>query len=63
MVYETHCVCYINQKNKVKYFDSFGNLNTPVELIKYFSSSQPVLINYNFERNESMKSLKCENLC
>ncbi len=59
----THWVCYIKRKNKVKYFDSFGNLRPPIELINYLSSSQPVDINYNYERKQNMKSVNCGHLC
>ena len=38
----THWVCYFKRKNKVNYFDNFGNLRPPIELINYFYSSNPV---------------------
>lgn len=56
----THWVCYRKKRNNVVYFDSFGNLPPPVELINYFGSSN---IQYNYERHQGFGSVICGHLC
>lgn len=59
----THWTCYIKNNNIVTYFDSYGNLRPPKELVKYFLSDSHVTnIHYNytpFQRN----SYICGHLC
>lgn len=63
----THWVCYHKQGNKIKYFDSFGNLRPPLELQKYFKSdnqsSTKNSIEYNYDREQSFNSVICGHLC
>lgn len=62
----THWVCYHKQGNKIKYFDSFGNLRPPLELQKYFKSgdqSSNTIIEYNYNREQSFNSVICGHLC
>lgn len=61
----THWICYVKNKKEIKYFDSFGNLRPPIELINYFYSSkqQPITIVYNYTRKQSMKAVTCGHLC
>jgi len=35
----THWVAYAKRNNRVIYFDSFGNLRPPKELVRYFGNS------------------------
>jgi hypothetical protein len=58
----THWVAYAKKGDQVTYFDSYGNLRPPKELIKYFTSVGHVLIRYNhtiYQRG----SYICGQLC
>lgn len=57
----THWVCYKKLKNKVYYFDSFGNLPPPLELQKYFIGADEIL--YNYDRMQNFNTLVCGHLC
>lgn len=57
----THWVSYKKSENKINYFDSFGNLHPPYELVKYFGPSAK--ITYNYERIQSFDSVVCGHLC
>ena len=56
----THWVCYRKVNNKVYYFDSFGNLKPPRELIRYFGECE---LYYNYKRKQSFDSVICGHLC
>lgn len=56
----THWVAYVKKGNTVYYYDSFGNLKPPIELIKYFGNSE---IYYNYTRNQSFDRENCGYLC
>lgn len=56
----THWVAYVKKDKKVKYFDSFGNLQPPIELISYLKKSRIV---YNRRRYQSFSSKNCGELC
>ena len=57
----THWVCYKKINNQIKYFDSFGNLKPPQELIHYFGSGSNVY--YNHERFQQFNTFNCGHLC
>lgn len=57
----THWVCYNKKGNIVNYFDSFGNLRPPKELMEYFGSSAQV--RYNYTSYQSLDSVICGHLC
>lgn len=57
----THWVCYKKRGQKVLYFDSFGNLRPPPELLHYFGPSAD--IEYNYERKQGFDSVVCGHLC
>lgn len=57
----THWVCYKKHGNQVNYFDSYGNLNPPLELIKYWGPS--VYVRYNNGRKQGFNSVLCGHLC
>lgn len=60
----SHWVCYINRNKHVVYFDSFGNLRPPKELVEYFHSGGSLCdIMYNHERVQNFDSVKCGHLC
>jgi hypothetical protein len=56
----THWVCYKKVKDKVYYFDSFGNLKPPREMLRYFGNCD---IYYNYKRRQSFDSVVCGHLC
>lgn len=56
----THWVCYKKLQEKVYYFDSFGNLPPPQELLHYFRTAS---IMYNYDRWQSDDSFICGHLC
>lgn len=56
----THWVCYIKRNNFVQYFDSFGNLRPPAELVRYWKVSD---IRYNYKRLQNKSSVNCGHLC
>lgn len=57
----THWVAYIKNGNTVQYFDSFGNLKPPRELVKYFD--QGVKIIYNNDSYQTFNQINCGHLC
>lgn len=57
----THWVAYKKRGDKISFFNSFGDLKPPRELIKYFGKK--VTISYNNRRYQSFRSNKCGLLC
>lgn len=55
----THWVAYAKINNYVIYFDSYGNLKPPAELIKYLGSN----IHYNYENIQKDHPYNCGHLC
>lgn len=58
--YGTHWVAYIKNKNYYEYFDSFGDLKPPLELIKYFRNKNIV---YNYNNYQKFNTVICGHLC
>ena len=56
----THWVAYRKTKNKVIYFDSFGDLPPPVELMYYWNACE---VKYNYHRFQEYDSFNCGHLC
>ena len=56
----THWVAYKKFFNEVEYFDSFGNLSPPVELIEYLRECN---IHYNHDTYQSPNTVICGHLC
>ena len=56
----THWVAYKKLGNSVIYFDSFGNLRPPLELIKYLKVKD---IKYNHENYQKYDTFVCGHLC
>jgi len=54
----THWVAYNKNKKSIHYFDSFGNLQPPKEIVKYLGNN----INYNYERKQDFNSTNCGHL-
>lgn len=56
----THWVAYKKMGNNVNYFDSFGNLSPPIEVIKYFNNCK---IKYNHDQYQNFNTYNCGHLC
>lgn len=61
----THWVTYIKRGDIVTYFDSFGDLPPPRELILYLYRGQHAAkkIFYNHERQQQFNTVWCGHLC
>lgn len=46
--YGTHRITYKINGPQVMYFDSYGNLPPPLEMVSYFNSNGPYHIQYNY---------------
>lgn len=56
----THWVAYYKKGSLVQYFDSFGNLKPPKELMEYFKNC---CVTYNYERVQQPTDTNCGHLC
>lgn len=60
----THWVAYVKRKDEVFYFDSYGDLRPPKELVRYFLSDGRVKhIYYNYTSYQKYNSYICGHLC
>lgn len=57
----THWSCYVKKDENVFYFDSFGKLPPPKELIIYLGSK--CVIYYNYKRYQQFNTKICGHLC
>ena len=57
----THWVAYAKRNNRVVYFDSFGNLQPPLELVRYFGTN--VTIEYNRKSYQTYDQSFCGQMC
>lgn len=56
----THWTAYYKyNNNKILYFDSYGNLRPPRELVDYLGSN----IEYNYKRFQKDNTVNCGHLC
>lgn len=58
--------CAVQKKGStVNYYDSFGDLEPPPELIAYLQrqTSPPVRIFYNYEQQQDFDTVWCGHLC
>lgn len=55
----THWVAYAKFNDYIEYFDSYGNLKPPLELIRYASDN----VNYNYENIQKDHPYNCGHLC
>jgi len=58
----THWVAYAKRNNHVIYFDSFGNLRPPKELVRYFGNSVTT-IEYNRTSYQTYDQNICGQMC
>lgn len=61
----THWVAYKKHGSLVNYYDSFGDLPPPKELIHYLNrgSRGTVKILYNYDRHQNFNTVWCGHLC
>lgn len=60
----THWVAYKKRGSLVTYFDSFGDLPPPIDLIRYFTDlNASNVIYYNYERQQNFNTVWCGHLC
>lgn len=59
----THWVAYSKHGNTAVYFDSYGDLLPPREVIQYLNSNSTCKINYNYETYQSFNTSNCGHLC
>lgn len=57
----THWVAYYKKNQYVYYFDSFGNLRPPLELINYLGSMTTIV--YNYKKYQNYNTVICGHLC
>lgn len=57
----THWVCYKKIGKNVYYYDSFGNIPPPKELLHYFRHTPHIF--YNYERQQPLDTVICGHLC
>lgn len=55
----THWVAYYKKGNHIEYFDSFGNLQPPKEIINYLGEQ----IHFNYTCYQNYDSFNCGHLC
>jgi len=58
----THWVAYAKRNNRVVYFDSFGNLRPPKELVRYFGNGA-MTIEYNRTSYQTYDQSFCGQMC
>lgn len=59
----THWVAFKKRGNHVMYFDSYGDLSPPLELVRYLRrGNRRVQIDYNYTRYQG-DSFRCGHLC
>lgn len=58
----THWTAFVKHNSKALYFDSFGNLRPPKELVTYLNSSGPCHIRYNYEQKQKYTEVICGHL-
>lgn len=60
----THWTAYIKKGKNIIYFDSYGNLRPPAELITFFhSDNHKNVVNYNYENYQTFNKTNCGQLC
>lgn len=59
----THWVAYNKNKDSVLYFDSFGLLKPPIELVRYLEGGSKCTIKYNPDTYQQYNTINCGHLC
>ena len=58
----THWVAYHKCNHIINYFNSFGNLKPPPELVKYFKHGINTIF-YNHDPHQTFNQINCGHLC
>lgn len=56
----THWTAYKKRNSNVYWFDSFGNLKAPPEILEYFKNN---CVKYNYERFQNFETVDCGHWC
>lgn len=56
----THWVAYIKVYNYCEYYDSYGDLRPPLELVRYFNNCN---VYYNYVRYQKCNTVLCGHFC
>lgn len=61
----THWVAYRKDNGEVTYYDSFGDLPPPVELVRYLKTGPEAAKNiyYTYDRQQQFGTVWCGHLC
>ena len=61
----THWVAYKKVNSQVIYYDSFGNLSPPIELLEYLRRGSKAATNiyYTYDRQQKFGTVWCGHLC
>jgi hypothetical protein len=61
----THWVAYRKNKSEVTYYDSFGDLPPPTELVQYLRTGKEAskVIYYTYDRQQDFDTVWCGHLC
>lgn len=57
----THWSCFVKNGKNVYYFDSFGKLSPPLELVEYLGSDCEIF--FNSKRYQKFGTIVCGHLC
>ena len=55
----THWIAYSKNHNNIQYYDSFGNLKPPAEVVKYLGNK----LWYNYNKHQQFNTYNCGHLC
>lgn len=58
----SHWTGFIKHNKQCLYYDSFGNLRPPKELVSYLNSSGPCYIRYNYQQQQKFTDINCGHL-
>lgn len=56
----THWVAFKKRGKMVVYYDSFGDLTPPIEIVRYLRGCK---ITYNYNREQRFNTVVCGHLC
>lgn len=59
----THWTSFVKNQSNILYFDSYGNLPPPRQLVQYFYSKGYINIYYNYNNFQKLNTYNCGHLC
>lgn len=57
----SHWICFKKKNTRVYYYDSYGNMRPPLELIQYLGPDTDIY--YNYDREQPPNTVICGHLC